>query len=260
MGGGAFPGQQVAASGGWGQDGKNDLISLEHSDVAQRNVLRVYPNSGRGLINRDGYSSFDLKVTCPTPTTSGLCKGVTDDHWSDADQILTGDFNSDSKPDVLVKEGNQLWLYFGDRSDLLTHGRSHPVLVGGTDWDQFTLVSPGDLNKDGLPDLLMRKDDTGDLYRAYGEDDPNGVLNAATWGIASHRTKLTGLTLKKSDYPVIGSSGDFDGDGNAKGSNPGDGIADLWGRKADNTVTGWPGQATGNDFTGSVSRSPSTAL
>ncbi|RCH65467.1 hypothetical protein DT019_27085 [Streptomyces sp. SDr-06] len=239
-GGGAFPGQQVATSGDWGQDGKNDLVSLEHSDIAQQNVLRVYPNNGRGLINRDGYSSFDLKVTCPKPTTGGLCKGVTDDHWSNADQILTGDFNGDSKADVLVKQGKQLWVYFGDRSDYLTRGRSHPVLMGGSDWDQFTLISPGDLNKDGLPDLLMRKDDTGDIYRSYGEADPNGALNAATWGTALRRTKLTGLTLKKSDYPVIGSSGDFDNDG----------IADLWGRKADNTVTGWPGQATGNDFTG----------
>ncbi|WP_159030431.1 FG-GAP-like repeat-containing protein [Streptomyces sp. CB01201] len=239
-GGGAFPGQQVTAGGDWGQDGKNDLISLEYNDTAQQNLLKVYPNNGRGVINRDGYTFFDLKVTCPKPTAGGLCKGITDDHWSNADQILTGDFNGDSKPDILVKQGKQLWAYYGDRSDYLTRGRSHPVLVGGSDWDQFTLISPGDINNDGLPDLLMRKDDTGDMYRTYGEADPNGALNAATFGTAPRRTKLAGLTLKKADYPTIGSSGDFDGDD----------VTDLWGRKTDNTVTGWPGQATGGNLTG----------
>ncbi|MFF3981182.1 FG-GAP-like repeat-containing protein [Streptomyces sp. NPDC001828] len=239
-GGGAFPGQQVASSGDWGQDGKNDLVSLEYSDSTRQNVLRVYPNNGRGVINRDGYSAFDLNVVCPQPSPSGLCKGITDDHWSNADQILTGDFNGDTKSDILVKQGKQLWAYYGDHSDSLTHGRSHPVLVGGSDWDQFTLISPGDINNDGLPDLLMRKDDTGDIYRTYGEADPNGTLNTATFGTAPRRTKLAGLTLKKADYPTIGSSGDLDGDG----------IADLWGRKTDNTVTGWPGQATGGNLTG----------
>lgn len=43
-GGGTFPGQQVALSGDWGQDGYNDLVSLEYEENEQRNKLRVYVN------------------------------------------------------------------------------------------------------------------------------------------------------------------------------------------------------------------------
>ncbi|GHB54795.1 hypothetical protein GCM10010331_48140 [Streptomyces xanthochromogenes] len=247
-GGGAFPGQQVTASDDWNEDDKNDLIALERNSESGKNTLRMYPNNGRGVINPQDEDVRTLKVACPKPgVIPPKCRqtpGWTgDDHWSDAEQVLSGDFNKDLMPDLLVKQGKQLWVYYGNRTQNLDTVRTHPIPVGGNDWDQYTLVAPGDLNKDGRPDLLMRKNSSGELYRAYGEADPldpNAVVNYATWGVDGHRTKIGNLALPQAAYPTLGSSGDFDGDG----------IADLWGRKADNTVTGWPGQVTGNALTG----------
>ncbi|MFF3453715.1 FG-GAP-like repeat-containing protein [Streptomyces sp. NPDC002730] len=250
-GGGTFPGQQVTFMGDWGQEGYNDLISLEYNENDKKNKLRVYPNNGKGIINADNY--LQLAVKCPV--ASSRCKGEAgwtgDDHWYNAEQITTGgDINGDTYADLLVKQGKNLWVYYGNRSTLLDKVRPHPVLVGETDWDKFTVIVPGDLNGDKLPDLLLRNNASGDLYRAYGQADPNGVLDAATWGGASSRVKIASGAMPQSLYPTIGSSGDLDGDSNADKVNDGDGIPDLWARKKDNTLIGWPGRKAGNDYTG----------
>ncbi|MFG2571650.1 FG-GAP-like repeat-containing protein [Streptomyces sp. NPDC048481] len=242
-GGGAFPTQQVTFSGDWKQDGYNDLVSLEGGASGGRNQLRVYANNGTGVI--DAESALTLSVRCPVATTSGRCKGdanwTGDDHWFNAEQIATsGDLNGDANPDLLVKQGKYLWVYYGMRSNvLLDMVRPHPVLAGAADWDKFSVVVPGDLNGDGIPDLLLRENATGDLYRSYGKSDPNGILDAATWGNASSRVKIASGILPQSLYPVVGSSGDLGSDG----------IPDLWARKKDNALIGWAGRKTGGDYT-----------
>jgi hypothetical protein len=250
-GGGAFPAQQVSLSGDWRQDGYNDLIALEYDESVGKKRLRVYRNNGAGVIKAE--PDLSLSVACPVATATGRCKGVSDDHWFDADQVTSGgDLNGDTHPDLLVKQGDKLWVYYGNRTNWLDRVRPHPLLVGGTGfgWDKFTVVVPGDLNNDSIPDLLLRENVTGDLYRSYGKADPHGVLDAATWGSPASRVKITTGTLPQSDYPVIGSTGDLDGDGNGDGTTDGDGIADIWARKTDNTLVGWPGRKTGNDYTG----------
>ncbi|KPI32153.1 Curculin domain protein (mannose-binding) lectin [Actinobacteria bacterium OV320] len=237
--GGVFPGQQVALSGDWTEDGYNDLVSLEYNANNKKNNLRVYDNNGKGSINRDQY--VELQVSCPVPR-SGKCKARPgwegDDHWYNAEQVTTGgDLNGDSFPDVLVKQGTKLWAYYGDTAGVLD-GVAPPSLVGTIDWSKFTVVAPGDLNGDAVPDLLLRDDATGELFRSYGTkiaDD--GKLNLATWG--ADRTKIA-TGFKKADYPTLGTSGDLTGDG----------ILDLWTRKADNTMAGWTGKATNSQLTG----------
>ncbi|MEE1756426.1 FG-GAP-like repeat-containing protein [Streptomyces sp. SP18CS02] len=78
------------------------------------------------------------------------------------------------------------------------------------------------------------------MYRSYGTPDPNGNLNAATWGRAAGRVKISTGTHPQSLYPALGASGDLNGD-----STP-----DLWARKSDNTLLGWPGKTTGTGLTG----------
>ncbi|QFX80743.1 FG-GAP-like repeat-containing protein [Streptomyces sp. SYP-A7193] len=234
----SFADAVVDSRGDWGQDGYNDLVALEYDSINKRSRLRTYANNGTGVIEDD---STELSVECPVKDPEIGCDFGDDwngdDHWHNAEQVVSaGDLNGDEQPDLLVKQGKQLWAYYGNRrTDMLDSSRQ-PVLVGNGDWDQFTVVAPGDLNNDGTPDLWLRHNSTGDLYRTYGAKGPDGYLNPTTWGIANTRVRV-GTGFKSSLYPTIGSVGDIDNDG----------YADLWTRKSDNTMHGWPGKAPGAD-------------
>ncbi|WP_411101036.1 FG-GAP-like repeat-containing protein [Streptomyces sp. x-45] len=229
----SFAGAVVGSRGDWSQDGYNDLVALEYDGADKRKRLYTYANNGTGVIED---SPVELTVRCPVENLEFGCP-YTGDRWHDADEVISaGDLNGDTEPDLLVKQDKQLWAYYGNRGTLMLDIARDPVLVGSGDWDEFTVIAPGDLNSDGMPDLWLRHDTTGDLYRAYGTKGPDGYVDVTTWGAAGKRVKV-GTGFAASAYPTIGSVGDVDNDG----------YADLWARKKDNTMHGWPGKAPGTD-------------
>ncbi|MEV7834943.1 FG-GAP-like repeat-containing protein [Streptomyces subrutilus] len=232
----SFAGAQVATFGHWNDDGYNDLLALTQAGGVSRKKLFVYPNNGRGISVED---ATEFAVHCPVKDPGKGCAGGSngpdwtgDDHWYNAEQVIApGDINKDGSPDVLVKQGKQLWAYFGGTGNRLNIDRKPPVLVGGSDWDKFTVIVPGDVNKDGVPDLWLRDDATGDIHSTLGKasTEETRSVDLATWGTQT-RTKI-GSAITQAAYPTVGSSGDVTGDT----------IPDLWARQSDNTMVGWPG-------------------
>ncbi|MEV6582272.1 FG-GAP-like repeat-containing protein [Streptomyces sp. NPDC051582] len=244
-GGQSFDGAQAVSRGDWGQDGYNDLLTLQYDPADNIKKLWVYPNNGSGTATTTGTDGGQqqLVVACPVAgpgndeNPDGCATG--DDHWRDADQIIApGDLNGDGTPDILVKQGSLLWAYYGDRASKTLDKFGAPVLVGGNDWNLFTVVAPGDLNGDGIADLWLRNNATGDIFRTYGKQGSDGKLDPTTWGNTASRVQVGG-GVTAAGFPAIGSSGDVTGDG----------IPDLWARKTDNIMIGWPGEKTAADFT-----------
>jgi hypothetical protein len=93
--------------------------------------------------------------------------------WNAFDLILSpGDFNDDGRPDLLArKTDGTLWLYQGNGVGGFLTGAGLNITNPGWNWSTFNLiVSPGDLDRDGNPDLLARlaSDGTLQLYRGNG--------------------------------------------------------------------------------------------
>ncbi|MER6780100.1 MULTISPECIES: FG-GAP-like repeat-containing protein [unclassified Streptomyces] len=222
-GGAAFGGAQIAYQGDWDGDGDNDLVSLQYNSVLGKKQLTTYANTGMGTV--DNPTGLDVS-------------NQENNHWSNAEQIIaSGDLDGDGLQDLLVKQGKQLWAYYGTVFNILDD--KEPVLVGNGDWDKFTVIAAGDLNGDKVPDLWLRENATGDLFRTYGSKGPDGNLDPTAWGSTATRVKV-GTGFDEATYPSLASVGDITGDG----------IPDLWARKGGKVVA-WPGKqpdANGTSF------------
>ncbi|WP_063739432.1 VCBS repeat-containing protein [Streptomyces sp. SS] len=230
-----FNGANITRRGDWTQDGYEDLISLDPSTDGK--TLTVYPNNGFGYAcstryeqATDGsksclYENFELSVFDPN-----------NNHWSDASEILAiGDVdgpldtNADGiidvqgHPDLLVKQGNLLWLYFGSANHYLDSSRA-PVLIGSAGWSGYTLAAPGDRDKNGHVDLIARNTANGELFFYPGTGaNGEGLANGTT------ATRIgTGWTT--TNRPLITAVPDANGDG----------TSDIWTTGGDGVLYFYP--------------------
>lgn len=166
---------------------RGDFTGDGYEDVVARvgTELRVYPNRGDGTI------------ATPTVVGTGLP--------ADARFVAAGDSTGDGHPDLVAVYGDKLWLYAGDPA--ARPGLRAPVEIGSRGWNAMTVTAPGDADRDGRPDLLVRDTGTGDLWLYRGQ--AAGGFGART---------AYGHHYGTTNRPLLAGAADANADG----------AADLW--------------------------------
>ncbi|MGW4723041.1 FG-GAP repeat domain-containing protein [Streptomyces sp. NPDC004292] len=242
-----FNGVDITRRGDWTQDGYEDLIAL--TPATDGKSLTVYPNNGFGhACSAQGEVADGVSKTCQYNKVPLSVYDDNNNHWANADQILAigdvdgpldtdadGVFDVPAHPDLLVKEGNLLWLYYGSADHHLdsSPGRQ-PKLVGTGGWAPYDLAAPGDHDKDGYVDLIARHKTTGELRRYSGGKD------GATLGSGSHFTAI-GSSWTTVNRPLLTAVPDANKDG----------TPDLWATGSDGKLYFYPNSLGAGTVVGS---------
>ncbi|MFF7205329.1 VCBS repeat-containing protein [Streptomyces sp. NPDC008141] len=240
-----FTGASLTHRGDWTTDGFEDVVAAIPGEGGKK-TLHVFPNNGLGFAcstadeQADGtsqpclYNEQELDVYDPS-----------NNHWADADQILAigdvdgpldtdgdGTIDVEGHTDLLVKEGNLLWLYYGSDTFYLDENRT-PVLIGTNGWSGWDLAAPGDTNANGQVDLLARHRTSGEL-RLYPGTGPAG--EGLGYGPTS---SVVGTSWTSINRPLFTATADTATEGKT----------DLWATGSDDKLYAYP------DF-----RGPGTAV
>jgi hypothetical protein len=134
-------------------DGRADLVA-EKTD----GTLWLYTNGGSNT----------------APYSTGVLIGTS---WQQFRNIALADVTGDGRADLLaVKPDGTLWLY--TNSGNTTAPYSGAILIG-TDWQQFTSVTAGDVTGDGRADVVAVKPD-GTLWLYTNSGNTTAPYNGAT--------------------------------------------------------------------------------
>ncbi len=226
----------VTHRGSWNEDYYEDLVALRPGleDPAVKE-LWVYANRGDGELGGADSERWQLEAAVEDAN-----------HWSTAEQVLSiGSMNDDDgngtvdendTPDLLVRSGSELWLYFGFQGSPLID-EIEPVSLGNADWQDMTLLAPGDLNGDGLPELWARDTGSGRVHQYTSRRNPvEGDITAtdlAVYADPAVRTASIGSGFTGAAHPHLGTNGDFEGDG----------FPDLFSRDGEGNAVEFPGRA-----------------
>ncbi|MEU7512139.1 VCBS repeat-containing protein [Streptomyces sp. NPDC042898] len=180
-------------------DGRPDLLAVKDDGN-----LRLYPGTGDGVL--------------------GAQRLIGTGGWAGAVVSHRGDWTGDGHPDVLARIGNDLWVYPNTGG-----GELGPrIAMGGrpTGWSGLTPLAAGDVDGDGLPDVLVRSG-TG-LWLHRGGEPKAGQPTFAP------RAALQIGDAEWAAYDVL-TPGDVDGDKKA----------DVWARdRATGAIKQYPSRGT----------------
>ncbi|MFC9799401.1 FG-GAP-like repeat-containing protein [Streptomyces bacillaris] len=215
----SLAGASITHRGDWTGDGYEDLVAAVGAKGSRQ--IQIFPNNGYGYACTSYGEEVEDAVCDDERRVLGVYEEA-NDHFSNADQILAiGDVDGatdldgngvidewdlQSHPDLLVKEGNLLWLYFGHPSGYLDE-YAEPVLVGTGGWGNYDLLAPGDRTGDGRVDLLARNRTTGELRLYAGTDAAGGGLGHGP------SSTVVGTGWTPAHRPLITAAPDANGDG-----------------------------------------------
>jgi FG-GAP repeat/FG-GAP-like repeat len=177
-------------------DGKTDLIVGAYNYTTATG--RTYIFYGDGSIPTTA-GTADVTITGETTNNSF------------GRSLATGDFNSDSKTDLIVgakgysSSTGRAYIFYNDGSISTTAATADVIITGETGSDFGTSLAIGDLNADGKTDLIVGAasylTSTGRAYIFYSQ---NGVLNT-NQNIAGNATSdQFGYSLASGDLNADG--------------------------------------------------------
>ncbi|RSN22356.1 hypothetical protein DMC61_33345 [Amycolatopsis sp. WAC 04169] len=204
--GGGWDGFTRPAAGDFNKDGKTDLAAVKNGTLyvwngkggnkfgaadAVGSGWEPFTAPVAGDFNNDGIS--DLSAV--KDGTLYIWNGKGGNHFTPADSVgggwepftapIAGDFNNDGKTDLAaVRDGNTLHIWNGKGSNKF--GAADAI---GSGWGDYhaTLMSLGDVNKDGHSDIAAVDKNTGTLYLWNGKGGNKfGLADALGGGWLPH--------------------------------------------------------------------------
>lgn len=138
----------VIAPGDWNEDGHRDIVGRRPSD----GTLFFFPGTGGGALGKPRYLAHN---------------------WNQNDVVISaGDWNRDTHLDLIARNRYSGNLFLVPGMGNGTFGAGQKMSSG---WAGHAFVGAGDIDRDGKPDLTVRRPD-GSLWRYPG----NGIGSIGT--------------------------------------------------------------------------------
>ncbi|WP_258105779.1 FG-GAP-like repeat-containing protein [Marinoscillum sp. MHG1-6] len=168
-------------------DGRNDLIFTSVESTSNFHV-RIYPN--------------ESSMTLGTPISFTIPNRADATNRS-ASRLRVADLDMDGRKDLIIasEEDPYLFIYLNTSSVGSISVNATPYSLNLPDMDRATLIEVGELNGDGIPDLAVASNVSGQVNLVKNLSSP-GFLNFATPVLAGNSAART--VMKMGDLDLDG--------------------------------------------------------